>query len=455
MSSLTLRRLQIALLLVGLALSGLMVVRSQVTGDQLSFLARGWLLAFEGEWVPYGLLTSSGGKNPGALTSLLSGLPMLVWEDHRAPTVLLWLSHLAAFLVLFRLFKRVLDPLELTLFVLLFWFSPWRLYHSSFSWTPNYMILMGALYTWSLFELRRHRRVGWSFLHVVIVGLAFQIHPSSFLLVIASGLLLWRGYFRIHLGGALLGVAGVLVSLLPWLAAVIDDPSLLPAGSGMPGRGLLLVFPVVRGLLYWIRYASLSVSSSFLALDGVADRLVPSVLYLTALPSIWANVRLWRHQRGIWWQEVDRDASDREWLRGLTRWILLSVLVTAALSPTTVMSWQLLTFFHFATLPLVFAGAELLKRSRSTAARAALPTYALMSLAAVLVVIFTSPLHRCGGLENGARHTVMPELRTDHPIFDDLGVRDTCPPVVDNPEGWWTDVLPERVEGVRVLSDEG
>lgn len=454
MSDATLRRLRIGLILLGLALSGYLVTESQVAGDQLSFLARGWLLAFEGDWVPYGLLTSSGGKNPGALTSLLSGLPMLVWQDHHAPTVVLWLCHLAAFLVLLPLFRRSLTPLQLTLFVLLFWFSPWRLYYSSFAWTPNYMVPMGALYTWTLFALRRDKRLGWSVLHVVAIGLALQIHASFFLLVVASLVLYWRKYLRLHLGGAALGGAVVLATLAPWLAAVVEDPSLLPAGGGMPGRGLLLVFPVIRALGYWVRYSSLAVGNSFFALEGATASLVPVLLALTAAPALWANLRLWRGQRGRWWREATDDLTEREWLSGATRWVLLAVLATAGLSPTTIMSWQLLPFFHFAVLPLVFAGGDLLEKRARGWARGAVAAYVALSLAVVGLVISTSPMHRCGGLENGYRHTVMPELRTDHRIFDDLGIRDSCAPIVDNPEGWWTDVLPETGREGETTTDE-
>jgi hypothetical protein len=55
-----------------------MVFRSQVEGDTLNMLARGWRFAFAGEWLQYGLPTSAGGKSPGGLLSLLVGLPLLV-----------------------------------------------------------------------------------------------------------------------------------------------------------------------------------------------------------------------------------------------------------------------------------------------------------------------------------------------------------------------------------------
>ena len=61
---------------LGLGISLAMVARSQVAGDQLNLLARGWLLAEEGRFIPYGNPMSTGGKAPGGVTTLLVGLPL-------------------------------------------------------------------------------------------------------------------------------------------------------------------------------------------------------------------------------------------------------------------------------------------------------------------------------------------------------------------------------------------
>ena len=75
----------LALFVIGLLISLIMLARSQVGGDQFNLLARGWLLADEGVWIQYGNPTSAGGNEPGGLTSLLVGLPLMVWRDYRAP----------------------------------------------------------------------------------------------------------------------------------------------------------------------------------------------------------------------------------------------------------------------------------------------------------------------------------------------------------------------------------
>src|SRR5260370_22888236 len=74
----------------GLVLAALLVARSQVGGDQLNLLARGWLLAARRQMVWFGNPMSTGGKAPGGVTSLLVGLPLLLWRDHRAPPRRSW-----------------------------------------------------------------------------------------------------------------------------------------------------------------------------------------------------------------------------------------------------------------------------------------------------------------------------------------------------------------------------
>jgi hypothetical protein len=118
----------------GLTVSILMVTRSQVAGDQLNHLGRGWHLAMEGRWVPFGPPATKGGAQIGGVNGLLVGLPLMVWESHRAPTTLILLFHLAAYLLLDRLVRAALSPEERFLFALLYWLNPWRLFFSGFLW---------------------------------------------------------------------------------------------------------------------------------------------------------------------------------------------------------------------------------------------------------------------------------------------------------------------------------
>ncbi|HEX9945463.1 MAG TPA: hypothetical protein VGG03_25910 [Thermoanaerobaculia bacterium] len=431
-----------------------MLVRSQVGGDQLNLLARGWLLAAEGKWISYGNPMSTGGKAPGGITSLLVGLPLLVWRDHRAPGVLVLLSHVAAYLLLDGALKRVLSPCERVLLAVLYWLNPWQLYFASFLWNPNYLFLSGAVHLWSALVQRQRSRFWPSFLHGAGLVLALQIHASFLLLALASLLLWWRRYFRVHWGGAIAGAVLAGLPLVPWAVELIAYPAILTeAQKGFLGRGLLLVLPLLRGLLYWLRYASLGLSERMTDFDfsGVFGSdpwpgraltvFVQTVLAATLLIPLLANLRLWRGARRLWRERLAPGASDREWLKGYARIGFVATFVVFSLSPTTPMMWQGLILLHAAILPVILWLGALGRTRLAPRIATGIWIYAAAEIALLIAIALGNPQYRCGG-RTERRDFGFP-LRSDHPMFRELNIQQTCPWPMNRPGGWWPDVLPE------------
>lgn len=442
--------------LLGLALSGVMVFRSQVAGDQLELLTRGWLFAVDGEWIPFGVKTSTGGMHPGGLLSLLVGAPLVVWRHHLAPTILVFLSHIAAYLILDRLVRKTLGPETRVLLAIFYWLNPWRILYSGFLWNPNYLFLCGAFHLLTAYGLRERGRFGLSLLHVVALGLALQINLSALSLVFASGLLWWKGYLRVRWSGVASGALLVLLSLLPWLGAVLADPALLPRGEGFAGRGLVTVYPVVQGILNWLRYPAIAVSGSMACLDfsefgGPSHARMEEVLaggrlvliVLTLPVAAWANWRVWRHRLRFWRVRYQPEAGGRAWLKGAVRLSLVATLLSCGLSPISISSWSLLPQFHMTILPMVLAGSVLLRSGRRATGRRVVRLTAVVFLVLSSALAVGSPRYRCGEPNCGIRSVTMPKLRSDHRMFDDLGIRETCPLVVNEPGGWWPDILPD------------
>jgi len=441
-----------ALFAVGLLIAVLMLARSQVGGDQLNLLARGWLLADEGRWISYGNPMSTGGKAPGGITSVLVGLPLMVWRDHRAPSVLILLCHVLAYWLLDRTLKRILSPRERVLLAVFYWLNPWQLYFASFLWNPNYLYLFGAVHLWSTLDQRERGRLWPSFLHAAGLALAFQIHASFLLLAVASLLLWLRGYFRIHWGGAIAG--GVLASLplIPWAIELVAHPAIVTdASKGFLGRGLILVFPLVRGLLYWLRYASIGLSermndfdfSSLFGSDPWLGRgfgLAASALAVTGVLPLLANVRLWRRGRRLWRAKLAAGRPDREWLKGYARICFVSAVIVFSLSPTTVMMWQGLILFHAAILPVIFWLGALARSRRASWVSKGIWIYAAAEIVLLVAIAFGNPQYRCGGRTHRTDFSF--NLRYDHPMLHELKIQQTCPWPVNVPGGWWPDVLP-------------
>jgi hypothetical protein len=457
------------LVAVGLAIGGLMVARGQVGGDQLNLLARGWLLAARGEWVHYGNPLSSGGNAPGTVTTLLMAAPLMVWRDARAPAALLLALHLAAYLLIDRLLARAAGERARLACAALYWLNPWQLYFTGFVWNPSFLFLAGAVHLWTAWRQRRRAGFGLSFLHVLTLGLAGQVHPSALLLMVASLLLWWRGLLRLDLRGAALGLLATVVSLVPWWLAVRGQPAIAAASEGFLLRGLVTGV-LLKGVLYWLRYASLHLSNKiavfdFSSLVGPAlDRtLVAAAAALRhaagvasgAVPVL-ANLWLWRRgPRGLLRrpraQEPARPAAGdragaagerrgaRLWLKRYVAWCFVAALAVFALSPTTLQMWQGLVLLHAAVLPVVLWWELLARSRRRRDAWRGLTAWTALEVGLLLALAFGSPYYRPGG-----RAGVHLALRADSPMLHELRIVPRTPNPLGRRGGWWPDVLPEE-----------
>ena len=97
--------------LLGLSVGLLMVVNSQLTGDQVQLLNLGWQLSHNHVWLPHGMITSAGGFSPGGFAGLLVAAPLYLWNDYRAPALFTLTCHAGAFLLLIRALRPALSEL--------------------------------------------------------------------------------------------------------------------------------------------------------------------------------------------------------------------------------------------------------------------------------------------------------------------------------------------------------
>ena len=453
-------RATILVFIFGLVVSASMVARSQVAGDQLNLLALGWLFSEQGVWIPYGNPTSGAGVTPGGASAIVVGLPLMLWNHHRAPALLIWLSHLVAYGLLDRWLKRILTAEERFLFALLYWLNPWRLYHSAFLWNPNYLFFFGAAHLSTAFGMRSRPRFWMTFWHILSLGIALQLEVVALPLAVTSLFLCWRRYIRVNWAGAASAAILIALSLIPWALAAAADPTLMAREKGFLGYGLLMIYPVYRGVLYWIRYSTLALSAELFCLDYAyivgriwMDRIAPWLsmvkvaVYISTLPlSIWAFFKFWRGS-GRWWAVGFEGRSDRDWLIGVVRWSFLAGVLVFCIAPSTIMRWHVLALFHVAILPPVFVFGRLLRESESRWVQPALRLYVTVTVAMVVLVAIGAPMIRCGGDRCGRHSVTMPVLAADHPMLDDLGIRDTCTIAEPEPGGYWPS--PFRQTGAR------
>ncbi len=451
------RRLVALIFLVSTLLSLTFLVRSQAGGDQLNLLARGWLLATRGELVPYGNPASGGGVSPGPMTSIVVGLPLLVWQDARAPIILVLLFHLASFILLDRLVARCWGHQARLCFALLYGLSPLRLYLSGLLWNPSYLMLAAAIHAWTAYRQREKGRPGDSFLHVLSLGLAAQLHLSAALLGAASVLLWWRGAMKVHWRGAALGVAATALTLIPYFSALGADRVALPAKDGFLGRGLLYVYPLAHGLWNGIREASLSLPARITPFDfsapvgGQGDALLTPIAGFLArglgpLTLVLALVAAWRfgrHLRRAGRLRLRRfELRDRGWLEDYALCCLAGAVVLFCAAPTTPMWWQGMVMVHVFVLPATRFGALCLRSPFRLRARRIAAAWATLAVLLGLALAFGSPYFRCGG-----RKSANLALEERYPMLRELGMEQRCPyPIVAG--AWYPDLFPPKTKSL-------
>jgi hypothetical protein len=113
-----------------------LISRSWVGRDQVLLLQLGERFARTGVLDPVAKGMSGGGTIPGALLQLLVGLPLILWQDYRAPMILMGVMNLIAGLIIYRVARREFDPAACLIYFTIFWLSPWRLTHAAMLWEP-------------------------------------------------------------------------------------------------------------------------------------------------------------------------------------------------------------------------------------------------------------------------------------------------------------------------------
>ena len=407
----------------GFALSIIMAMRSQIGGDQLMLLELGWRFVVNGEWLQYGMPTSAGGRSPGGLMELLLGIPLWFCRDYRSRALFTALLHACAFILLAYTLRSTLTRRGMWLLILLVWLNPWRMYFSAHIWNANLMFIAAVLHLASAQRMAAHKEAWNSCAQALLIALAMQVHTSAAVLAVLSLLLWWKGMIKVHWGGIACGVILGIASYVPWLLTIHNDPSLTPGDKGFFLRGLIYVFPLVRGILYWIKMSSLFFTSrmedlnfSGLANDSINTALVwfglavTYLAYLTILPSAWAH---WRFVRKLW-PSVRRPVAcpnnQRAWLRIYIALSMLAAVFCFAISPTTIMFWQVFISIPAATLVLIMAEENLLRTRFRLKAIRVISAWWVLSCVLLLLQAFGSEQYRCGGRNAGPENSMLIEL---------------------------------------------
>lgn len=358
---------------IGLLTSILYSNLQKLTGDQTQMLYKGYLGAYEGVWLSYGNAASAVGNVPGSLSAWLIGGPLLLWNSPYAPMVLLLAMRLVGFLLFDAVIRQVFDDRGRLLFLVLCWLNPWFQYESLL-YNPSYLFLFSAMHCWSAWHMRERASFWHMIVHLLAIGMAMQLHYSWPLLAVMSTYLFWRRILKVSWSGVVVATLLIGASLIPYAMEVMSNSHITQnvdpeARQRYIGWGLVHVYPVLKSVLYWLRYGSWLFASKlvndtqFIWLAGheylqmAAVWLWRVVIYgvgsATVLLAAKANWQLWRELKPRLLRSDCAPVDGESWLGLYALAAVLAVLVSAALSPIIFNYWHLMLIFPYALFPIL------------------------------------------------------------------------------------------------------
>jgi hypothetical protein len=398
------RKLLLVLVVAGLLLQWAAWSRQGLGDDQRILLALGQELASGENLRPLGKPMSSGMQIPSTLQQIIVGAPLLLWDDYRAPALLVAICHLAALIIFFRTARSLAGSRLAAALAIVLWFCPWRVFHSGTLWEPNYLLLVAALHFWACVESRSEARFGASFLVIFSIVLFAQVHPSCVVLLAWWLILVARGHVRISLPGIVTGGAA---GALPVLPALVDGripravQPLMSEHEAVSTLGLMAL-NLPKTLLYWARLPSLDVGDRLLEVSvqiasaiggasatslgrliGIGIMVAVTFVMLAQARTIFAFVR-----RG----PVAVHPSARSWLRSYFLTGVAASLLCALLVPFAVQGWYLLGLLPVACIPLADAIATA-RTSRKENALAALVGLVVLNAIVSFFLVFWHPAY--------------------------------------------------------------
>lgn len=362
-----------ACIFAGLLLSWLFSDHQLLTGDQTQMLYKGYLGTYEGVWLSYGNAASAVGNVPGSLSAWLIGGPLLLWDSPYAPMVLLLAMRLVGFLLFDAVIRQVFDDRVRLLFLVLCWLNPWFQYESLL-YNPSYLFLFSAMHCWSAWHMRERASFWHMIVHLLAIGMAMQLHYSWPLLAVMSTYLFWRRILKVSWSGVAVATLLIGASLIPYAMEVMSNSHITQnvdpeVRQRYIGWGLVHVYPVLKSVLYWLRYGSWLFASKlvndtqFIWLAGheylqmAAVWLWRVVIYgvgsATVLLAAKANWQLWRELKPRLLRSDRAPVDGESWLGLYALAAVLAVLVSAALSPIIFNYWHLMLIFPYALFPIL------------------------------------------------------------------------------------------------------
>ncbi len=251
-------------------------------------------------------------------------------------------------------------------FLLMYWVSPWTLYHGAMAWEPALMLTLGSLVFAMCLGMRKQPDFRRSAILGYLLTVAAQVHGAAIVPLMTVAYLALRRTIWIVGSGILVGVLLGALTLVPDFngrgAAAVGETLSTRHPDSHVGFGLVHVYPVIRAAGFWLRMGSSDMNrqmrqnrlyegGTFGHRSGdlvvrVFMVAVTGLSFVSVLVSVVASV--WFLGKGA----LRSARPPMVWMRTYSRVSLAALLVSAALSPVCIQGWHSVVASSAASVPV-------------------------------------------------------------------------------------------------------
>ncbi|MCB9091539.1 MAG: hypothetical protein H6621_09110 [Halobacteriovoraceae bacterium] len=417
------KTLNLLIFFLGLFFSILFANNMIIDNDVAQMYHKGCLFAQHNVLTPYGNASSAGmGHLPGYISTLVIGIPLKIWDNPLSPLFFLLSLHLVSLGMLLNILKNNYHPIAVTFYILFFWLAPWRT-SETFLWNPAFMVFATTLHFWSAYKMRDKKSFLMTFLHLFSIYFAFQLHNSSLVLFLMTIFLFLRGQIKVsYLSIVTFGILAI-ATLIPYLMHALEHPEVAPIireSDAFYGRGIIYIFPLIKGLSYWIRYTTtilprhLFKHMEFSWITVMSIRQVITFLWpvlkfgsvlITLVLSIWLNFKFFKREfKTLKFLKYPTAIlpNSRAWIRQYCLVCFAGVFCSAALSPIDLIHWHLLLVLPIACITFIDPLLDIPKLQK------------YLNLPVVMFFIFMFSTYNFLGAQGSLKHSTNYSLQEDY-----------------------------------------
>lgn len=369
--------------------------------QNLNVNSEGYFMLSEGVYNHYSKQTLD--LTADSLKTVLVSSPMNLWENTIAPVILLVLLRLLAFFIIFKELAKLFSPSTMIWFSVLFLLSPWLMYSTALG-ADAYIQLGVAGYLVSVLKLTRSNQPRSStFLWTVLLAFSIlwclALSPAWGVLLITTVILWIKKTIHPNVSGLITSLAVIAVIMIPYVHQLeINEDSEIYVNHSYNywGFGTVYVYPLFKGLIYWIRYGSAMFQSEIVYKTGFSwlsdSETVQSYCsyawrsiliiagLLSVIISLMANCLMIKEIKPLFFRNFSEDRQ-LSYLKIICTVMLASIVLFIAVSPYTLYSNTLSLCYVFALIPLL----NLIEKFNSFDFRKHVPYIAVLAVFFIIV----------------------------------------------------------------------